>query len=68
VSEPKSLKMTLGTVVSAILVVAGVGLVYSAGHILGSSEGPIFVWGLAIPGISLVCAGVFVFVWVRIRH
>ena len=61
-------RTVIGIIVSVVLVAIGLLLVYSAGVMLGSSTGPIFSWELAIPGIIVICVGVFVLIWLRVGH
>jgi NADH:ubiquinone oxidoreductase subunit K len=54
---------------SAFLAADGLFLVYVAGNIIfSSSEGAIFQWWIAIPGIGLVVVGCVLFLWFLRRH
>ena len=61
-------RTVIGVIASLALVALGLILIYAAGVIFSGPAGPEFSWGLAFPGIIGICIGVFVLVWLRIRH
>jgi hypothetical protein len=61
-------RTAFGIFISVVLIAVGILLIYAAGVVLGSEAGPVFDWGLATPGIIMICIGVIVLVWVRLSQ
>jgi hypothetical protein len=68
-SESMGVKTAIGFLLSTFLVAVGLLLVYVAGNIVfSSSEGAIFQWWIAVPGIGLAVVGAVLFLLVLRRH